>query len=86
MDEWENYILCLPTKQREAMQFYTGVFSYQKNNNLEALANKALEKLIFWAENWGNPFFSQFEEAEELVREGIHYLKKDNQLLFYAIW
>lgn len=86
MDEWENYILCLPTKQREAMQFYTGggVFSYQKNNNLEALANKALEKLIFWAENWGNPFFSQFEEAEELVREGIHYLKKDNQLLLFT--
>lgn len=86
MDEWENYIFCLPTKQREAMQFYTGegISSYQKNNNLEAHANKALEKLIFWAENWGNPFFSQFEEAEELVREGIQYLKKDNQLLLFT--
>lgn len=86
MDEWKNYIFCLPTKQREAMQFYTGegISSYQKNNNLEAHANKALEKLIFWAENWGNPFFSQFEEAEELVREGIQYLKKDNQLLLFT--
>lgn len=86
MDEWENYIFCLPTKQREAMQFYTGegISSYQKNNNLEAHANKAWEKLIFWAENWGNPFFSQFEEAEELVREGIQYLKKDNQLLLFT--
>lgn len=86
MDEWENYIFCLPTKQREAMQFYIGgeVFSYQKNNDLKIHENKALEKLIFWAENWGNPFFSQFEEAEELVREGIHYLKKDNQLLLFT--